>query len=342
MSGASRRLRTWRLQLVLVAFSLAGCSGLPVLDGGGAAGDRIAGHWRLHLWIALVVLIGVVVFLLDAMRRRATGAAGVLRPDAASERRLTVGVSVAVGLTAVALLVLLVASVATGRSLGILGAETPAVTIEITGRQWWWDVTYWDPVPAHQMRTANEIHIPVGQTVLVKLASPDVIHSFWVPALNGKQDLIPGRKNTIAIKADRAGTFAGQCAEYCGLQHAHMRLLIVAEPPEAFQAWLQAQRQPATPPASALAQRGHDVFVGGSCVLCHAIVGTEAAARTGPDLTHLASRAMLAAGTLPNTPGHLAGWIVDPQSVKPGTRMPANSLGADDLQALLAYLGGLR
>jgi cytochrome c oxidase subunit II len=326
------------------ALALAGCSGrLPVLDPAGPQSGRIASYWWLTFWISCIVLGAIVVFLIDTIaRRRITIPGSVLHADARVERRLTVGVSVAVALTVVTLALLLVATVATGRGLRTLGGEEPAVTVLVTARQWWWDVEYWDPVPSHRVRTANEIHVPVGRTVLVKTRSADVIHSFWVPALHGKQDHIPGHDASLTLKADRPGTFAGQCAEFCGYQHAHMRLLVVAEAPEAFEAWLEAQRHPAAEPADSLAQRGRDVFFAGSCVLCHAIVGTTAGARTGPDLTHLGSRAMLAAGTLPNTPGHLAGWIVDPQSVKPGARMPANSLDAEDLQALLAYLGGLR
>jgi cytochrome c oxidase subunit 2 len=332
-----------RALALMTAAALAGCSGrLPVFDPAGPAAGRIAAHGWLQFWIAVIVVAGVLVVLLDTVRRRATVEAPLVERDAARERTLTIGVSVAVGLTAVALLVLLVASVATGRGLSTLGGEEPAVTIEVTARQWWWDVEYWDPVPAHRVRTANEIHVPVGKTVLLKLRSSDVIHSFWVPALQGKVDHIPGHTRSVTLKADRPGTFAGQCSEYCGLQHAHMRVLVIADPPEAFQAWLESQRRPASPPASVRAQRGRDVFMTRSCVLCHAIVGTEAGARTGPDLTHLASRATLAAGTLPNTPGHLAGWIVDPQSDKPGTRMPANDLGGDDLEALVEFLGELR
>jgi cytochrome c oxidase subunit 2 len=189
--------------------------------------------------------------------------------------------------------------------------------------------------------TANEIHIPVGRPVLINTHSQDVIHSFWMPELHGKRDLIPGHPSAIWLQADRPGVFQGQCAEFCGLQHAHMRLIVVAEPEETFQAWLEAQRQSAQPPRDPLAERGMHVFVSGPCALCHAIRGTDAAGHVAPDLTHIASRATLAAGTLPNTPGHLAGWIIDSQSVKPGNAMPSMSLSPEDLQALLAYLGNL-
>ena len=333
-----------RASLVAVGLAIAGCSGRPpVLDPAGPQAARIAGYWWLNFWIAVVVLVAVLAFLIDtAVRRRGPLTPSVVPVDPRAERRVTLGVSAAVGLTALVLVVLVVASAATGRGLRTLGGEEPAVTVEVTAQQWWWAVEYWDPVPAHRIRTANEIHIPVGRAVLIKTRSIDVIHSFWVPGLHGKQDHIPGHNSALTIKADHAGVFGGRCAEFCGLQHAHMQLLVIAEPPDVFEAWRQAQLRPAVAPATAQAQRGHDVFMAGSCVLCHTILGTPAGGRLGPDLTHLASRATLAAGTLPNTAGHLAGWIVDPQGVKPGTRMPANSLGSDDLQSLLAYLGALR
>ena len=332
-----------RITPAVVALATAACSGrLPVLDPGGRQAARIAGYWWLNFWIALVVLAAVVAFLVDTLvRRRATIATALVAVDARAERRVTIGVAVAVGLTAITLLGLVVADAATGRGLRSLSGEEPAVTIEVTAQQWWWDAEYWDPVPSRRFRTANEIHIPVGKAVLVKTRSLDVNHSFWVPGLHGKQDHIPGHNSSLTLKADHPGRFAGRCAEFCGLQHAHMQLLVFADPPEVFEAWRAAQRRPAVEPTSPLAQRGRDVFMTGPCVLCHTVLGTPAGARLGPDLTHVGSRTMLAAGTVPNTPGHLGGWIVDPQSIKPGTRMPANSFGSDDLQALIVYVSGL-
>jgi cytochrome c oxidase subunit 2 len=330
--------------IVLAALAVAACSGRPpVLDPAGPQAARIASYWWLNFWISVGVLAAVLAFLVDTLvRRHAPATTAVVAIDARAERRVTVGVAAAVGVTAVILVVLVVASAATGRGLRSLGGEEPAITIEVTARQWWWDLVYWDPVPSQRIRTANEIHIPVGRAVLIKTRSVDVNHSFWVPGLHGKQDHIPGHNSSLTIKADHPGTFAGRCAEFCGLQHAHMQLLVIAEPPEAFEAWREAQRRPAAEPASPLAQRGRDVFMSGPCVLCHTVLGTSAGGRLGPDLTHLASRTTLAAGTLPNTAAHLAGWIVDPQGVKPGTRMAASCVGTDDLQGLLAYLGELR
>jgi cytochrome c oxidase subunit II len=318
-----------------------------VLDPAGPQAARIGGLWWMMLWICTAVYVLVLLSMLwGAARRRSrlvSGAAAgeVVRPTVESERRLGRWVGGATAVSAVILLGLLVASVATGRSLETI--ESPqAVNVDLVGYQWWWQVQYSDPMPSQRVITANEIHIPVGQPVHVRLAARDVIHSFWVPNLNGKKDLIPGKPTETWIRADHAGVFRGQCAEFCGWQHAHMALLVIAEPPERFAAWLAGQRQTAAPPSNPLALRGRAVFESQACPLCHTVQGTQAMGSTGPDLTHLASRRTLAAGTLPNTTGNLAGWILDPQSIKPGNRMPAVSLESDDLQALLAYLEGLR
>jgi cytochrome c oxidase subunit 2 len=333
-----------RIALTVVTLALTACSGRPpVLDPGGPQAARIADYWWLNFWIAVVVLAAVIAFLVDTVvRRRATIDTAIVPVEPRAERRVTIGVSVAVGLTAVTLLGLVIADAATGRGLQSLSGEEPAVTIEVTAQQWWWDAEYWDPVPSQRFRTANEIHIPVGRAVLVKTKSLDVNHSFWVPGLHGKQDHIPGHNSSLTLKADHPGRFAGRCAEFCGLQHAHMQLLVFADPPEVFEAWRAAQRRPAAEPTSQPALRGRDVFMSGPCVLCHTVLGTPAGARLGPDLTHVGSRTMLAAGTVLNTPGHLGGWITDPQSIKPGNRMPANSFSADDLQALIVYVSGLK
>jgi cytochrome c oxidase subunit 2 len=229
----------------------------------------------------------------------------------------------------------------TDRALAALSLKD-AVTLEVTAHQWWWTVKYLDGGPSEQVETANEIHVPVGRPVVVKLLSDDVIHSLWLPNLAGKRDLIPGRTALVQFRADKPGQYRGQCAEFCGFQHALMGLLVVAEPPAQFDAWLQAQRQSATPPTDAQALRGQSVFQSVSCAMCHTVQGTLAQGKRAPDLTHLASRQTLAAGTLPNTPQHLASWIADPQKHKPGTSMPATPLSADDLQAIVTYLGTLK
>jgi cytochrome c oxidase subunit 2 len=221
-----------------------------------------------------------------------------------------------------------------------LGGNAEAnLDIEIIGHQWWWEVHYTN----QDFDTANEIHIPVGQTVTLHVTTADVIHSFWVPELHGKMDLIPGQTNTFTIQADQAGVYRGQCAEFCGAQHAHMAFLVIAESAEDFQTWLDHQSQPgAEPEVGSLEQQGQQAFLGSACVYCHTIEGTNASGHVGPDLTHLASRRTIASGILPNTPGNLAGWIINSQTIKPGNHMPPMNLNGDQVQALLAYLATLK
>ncbi|HYJ46860.1 MAG TPA: c-type cytochrome, partial [Pyrinomonadaceae bacterium] len=188
----------------------------------------------------------------------------------------------------------------------------------------------------------NEIHIPTGQLIKLRLASDDVIHSFWVPNLSGKKDLIPGHEIILTFQADNPGEFRGQCAEFCGFQHAHMGLTIVAEPPDKFDDWMNRQRAPAAQPANDSEQRGQQVFLHAPCIMCHSIRGTDAGGHVAPDLTHLASRKTIAASTLPNTRGHLGGWILNSQEIKPGNHMPPVPLSSEELQALLDYLGSLK
>ena len=220
--------------------------------------------------------------------------------------------------------------------------EPAALRIEVTGEQWWWRVRYLT-ADMHDFALANELRIPAGRTVELQLKSADVIHSFWVPELQGKMDLTPGREDAMVIEADRPGTYRGQCAEYCGLQHARMAMLVIAEEQADFDAWVTGQQQPALEPVprEAALLLGREVFMSSSCVYCHAIRGTPARGTLGPDLTHLASRQTLVAGQVPNTRGNLAGWITDPQSIKPGNLMPATFLEGERLQALLDYLESL-
>ncbi|UIJ71013.1 cytochrome c oxidase subunit II [Aurantimonas sp. HBX-1] len=215
----------------------------------------------------------------------------------------------------------------------------PVFTIEVTGQQWWWEARYLDGNdPSREFETANELHIPVGKPVRIRLLSPDVIHSFWVPALAGKLDVIPGQVNETWIQADHPGVFRGQCAEYCGEQHAHMALRVFADPPADFQRWWDAQLAiPDAPPEGTLVAAGQQRFQL-RCGACHTVRGTLAQGEMGPDLTHLMSRSSIAAVTLPNTIGHLSGWISDPQQVKPGNHMPNLELSGPELQAIRAYL----
>jgi cytochrome c oxidase subunit II len=331
-----------RLFVALMATTslLVGCEGVQsALDPAGPQAARISHLWWVMLAVCTAVFTLVLGALLYAMfhSRRSDSAVA----DLNTRRRISITIAGAVAATVIVLFILLIASVSAGRGLSTL-STTGALTIEVTGHQWWWEIHYVDPLPGQQMVTANEIHIPVNRPVELKLASQDVIHSFWVPNLHGKRDLIPGHLTTLSLQADRPGVYRGQCAEFCGYQHALMAFMIVAEPADTFSAWLDHQRRPAAQPVDDMQQRGQEVFLSSPCIMCHTIRGTPAGGKVAPDLTHLASRRMLAAGTLPNTPGSLAGWIIDPQNLKPGNKMPSHHFNPDELQALLAYLVSLK
>ena len=220
----------------------------------------------------------------------------------------------------------------------------PAVfTIEVSGQQWWWEARYVDPKdPSREFVTANELHIPVGKPVRIKLISKDVIHSFWVPALSGKTDVIPGQTNETWLEADHKGVYRGQCAEYCGVQHAHMAFRVFADAPQDFGKWWDHQLQPAPEPApdAKLVQKGQQQFLL-RCGACHTVRGTTAGGERGPDLTHLMDRTSIAAVTLPNTIGHLSGWIANPQQIKPGNEMPNLEISGPELTAIRSYLATL-
>jgi cytochrome c oxidase subunit 2 len=315
-----------------------------VLQPAGAQAQHIASLWWLTVAICAVVFVAILIGLFYALRR-APRADASTPPDMASMDRPESGtrrtVVTAVTLSILGLLVLLAGSVVTDRALATLPLAN-AVHIEVVGHQWWWQVNYDDPEPSRIFSTANEMHIPVGRPVVVSLEAGDVIHSFWVPSLHGKKDLIPGHTNTIELRADKAGTYRGQCAEFCGLQHAFMAFTVVAEDDESFRKWADAQRQPAAEPSEAKAKRGHDLFLSGTCMMCHAIQGTTASARMAPDLTHIASRPTLGAGTVPNDRASLAAWIRDPGKLKPGVQMPAHHVPDDEIDALVAYLETLK
>ena len=287
---------------------------------------------------AVVVFILVVAGLLWAAFRRRNAAEP--SDDPAKDRSLRAAVQLATGLTILTLFAFLVSDISAGRAL-TTNPGNDAIQVRVTGHQWWWEIQYRDSLPQNWATTANEIHVPVGRPVVLELRSSDVIHSFWAANLSGKRDLIPGDENSLWFQADSAGVYRGVCAEYCGLEHAKMAFVVVAEPPDRFARWLARQRDTAQTPTNPAARRGQEIFLASSCVMCHAIAGTPAGSRVGPDLTHLASRQTIAAGTLRNTRENLAGWILDPQAIKPGVRMPATQMSAADLQALLTYLESL-
>ncbi|MEJ6022063.1 cytochrome c oxidase subunit II [Ramlibacter sp. PS4R-6] len=302
--------------------------------------------WNIFLFTCTAVFAAILIALVIALRRAppadessAADLSNVNRQEPALKRHVTR----AVVASALALVALIVASVFTDRAMARLSLVN-AVNVEITGHQWWWTVRYIDgPNASDIFTTANEMHIPVGRPVIIQLSADDVIHSLWVPNLAGKKDLIPGRSATLQLRADHPGIYRGQCAEFCGLEHALMGLLVIAEPQDQYDRWVAGQKQPAPEPQDAQAQRGKQVFQSSSCAMCHAIAGADfAGAQRGPDLTHVASRQTLAAGTLKNTREEMAAWIRDPQTHKPGTAMPATPLSQEDLDAVVAYLGGLK
>jgi cytochrome c oxidase subunit 2 len=300
-----------------------------VLAPAGPLSAQIAQLFWVFVGVAVVVYVIVIGFLVFALGRR----------NEANMSTALRTVVAAVAITSVVLVGLGLSDFFAGRVLAS-PPENP-LRVRVTAHQWWWEIEY-DAEPARRVRTANEIHIPTERPVMLELTADDVIHSFWVPSLQGKKDLLPGYVTTLALVASRAGRYEGQCAEFCGFQHAHMGLDVVAHPPQEFAAWYDAQLAPGAAPADAQAARGQQVFLGSTCVMCHNIQGTDASAVVGPDLTHVASRRRLAAGTLPNDAANLAAWIRDPQALKPGTHMPATQLSGDDLAAVAVYLSGLR
>jgi cytochrome c oxidase subunit II len=326
------------------ALMLAGCGGRQsaIARDGKAASEILDLFWTFLAVCTIVWILVVLAMAIGAWRRRSLEDA--TRDPLAPHRRDTMAarvVAAAVGATAVILVALTVLSYFTSRSIATL-AEHPAVEIRVTGHQWWWEVTYDDPKPDRQVTTANEIHVPVGERVKIELEAGDVIHSLWIPNLAGKKDLIPGRQNDLDLLVERPGVYRGQCAEFCGLQHAQMALTVIAEPRPAYEAWQTAQIAGAARPSSEEARAGADVFAKKGCVMCHAVRGTRAGGHLAPDLTHVASRRSLAADTLPMNRGALAAWIADPQAVKPGAKMPRIPMTADELQSVVSYVEGLK
>jgi cytochrome c oxidase subunit 2 len=295
---------------------------MDVLTPAGPQAGTIAWVTWVFMAICAVVYVATVGALAVALLRRRD-------PDdesARTARRLTVVVAASTALTAAVLVAFTLSSEVAGRGLS-KPSGPGAITVDVIGYQWFWDFRYHDITPSEWASSPNELHIPVGVPVVINAMSRDVIHSFWVPELHGKRDLIPGFTTQTWIQADRPGVYRGQCAEFCGHQHAKMAFIVVAEPLPEFQAWIRRQRQAAAA-VTADTQRGHDVFMNNACVSCHTIRGTPAGSRVGP-------------GTLPNTRETLMRWVRDPQAIKPGTRMPANRLSDADLRAVVTYLESL-
>ncbi|MGI8413600.1 MAG: cytochrome c oxidase subunit II [Solirubrobacteraceae bacterium] len=338
-SDLRRPRRTWRISgsVLVGALLLTGCGKQSTVSPRSPQTHQIALLWWWMLGAAAIVFFGAVALLAIAWFKR--GSAGLpifgQREDVSQGLVLVFGIAIPV--------VVLIPLFAVANLYVIGGTEAPSpsstpVTIDVIAHQWWWEVRY----PGSTAVTANEIHIPVNTRVNLVTTTADVIHSFWVPQLARKIDTVPGHQNRILLEASRAGVYRGQCAEFCGFQHAHMSLLVMAQPAAAYRAWLANMASVARAPASGPARTGAQVFMNSQCASCHQIRGTSAHAFVGPDLTHLATRTTLAAVEIPNDPAYLARWISHPQGIKPGTRMPDLGLSGAQTTALVSYLDSLQ
>jgi cytochrome c oxidase subunit II len=339
-----KRLHRGRLaaSLVPLALVLAGCrdSQNSLAPKSHQSKDIASLFWWMMggAWIGLAVVVALLLLAWKRADRRGIG--GDTEGPKPGERA---GWYLVVGAGIVVPIILLSAIFVISNLFVIKTTEAPAAnatkrTVLVIGHQWWWEVRY----PGSPAVTANEIHIPVRTPIRLEVRSADVIHSFWVPQLNRKIDTLPGRTSAIELYADASGRYRGECAEFCGLQHAHMGVWVYADPPARFRRWLARQSRPAAPPAGALARAGRDEFLTGPCASCHQIRGTSADSEVGPDLTHVADRRTLAALTIPNETSYLRRWIRDSQHFKPGNQMPSLHLSGSQLDGLVAYLEGLK
>jgi len=305
-----------------------------VLGGKGSESTSIGGVWWLMFGLSAAVYVAGAGFIIVAVMRGRHS--GPQPPDARQDERfIWLG---GLLMPVLVLAVLAVVTVSTTRHLRPEDAN--AVRIDVVGKRWWWDVRY----PDQKVASANEIHVPVGRPVDISLSSSDVIHSFWVPELAGKLDMVPGQVSHLRFTTTKAGVYRGECAEYCDIGHANMAFTVIAEPPENYERWLArgASTSGETPTAE-LAARGEVVFLRESCAGCHTVKGTGAKGTRGPELSDFGSRKTIAAATVPNTPENLRDWVRDPASIKPGVLMPPTpQISDDELEALVAYLGGLR
>jgi cytochrome c oxidase subunit 2 len=307
---------------------------------GPAAGEISTLGWAVFITFLVVAFVMWLLFWWLAVRRRGSVSDHAPVEPEGGHSWIFVG---GVGIPVAVLTTFFIWNLDTMGSFPIHKDVDPPPQIRVIGHQWWWEVRYISGSPQDQFATANEIHIPVGEDVDVELISGDVAHSFWIPRLNGKEDLIPGQPNEIRLRADQPGVYRGECAEYCGAQHAHMIVLVVAQPPDEYQAWMAHQREPAATPQDDQAKTGQQIFLSAACAFCHAIRGTGAAGGVAPDLTHLASRRGLAANTLVNDTADLEAWVTHAQAFKPEVGMPdLTQFSGADLKSLTAYLQELK
>jgi cytochrome c oxidase subunit 2 len=323
-----------RLTLALAIVLLLGActSDSSIVDTHGSEANRVAGVWWLIFGLAAGVYVIVAGFILFAAAR---GRRKHPRPASRLRDNLFIWIG---GVIAPLVILMVLAAVTVNATAHLRNASRNELVVEVTGKRWWWDVRY----PKQAVATANEIHIPAGQPVDFVLTSDNVIHSFWVPELAGKEDTIPGQVNHLRFTADKVGTYRGFCAEFCGLEHAHMGFLVIVQSPADFGRWLAQREQPPPPPDSDLAERGAVTFQRLPCAGCHTVRGTQANGTVGPDLTDVGSRRTLGSVTIDNTSENLTRWITDAQSIKPGSLMPPISMSSGDAQAVVAYLQSLK
>jgi cytochrome c oxidase subunit 2 len=323
--------------VVLCGLLLSGCGKQSIISDKSPQAHGITVLWWWMLGVATIVFLGAVVLLTIAWFTR--GTEGL--PFLGQREPINQGMVVVFGVAIPMVVLIALFGVSDVYLIGQTAPPNPrstAMTVDVIGHQWWWEVRY----PDTGAETANEIHIPVDTRVNVVATTADVIHSFWVPQLNRKIDEIPGMRNRVLLYSNRTGVFRGQCSQFCGFQHAHMALYVFVQPRAAFNAWLSNMSAPARRPTDAMARAGEKLFMNDACASCHQIRGTPAQATVGPDLTHLGTRTTLASVTIPNNPRELAAWIRDPQKIKPGDRMPDLGLSGSEVNELVAYLEGLR
>jgi len=334
--AVARRLRL--VGPIACSIAIAGCGGgQSTLAPKSKPAHDISTLWWWMLAVASIVFLGAVFMITMAWLRRKREGLPYLgrRENVANGLVVVFGLVVPVLVLAV---VFVVANLVVTKDTDAPAAGSTAMTIRVIGHQWFWEVRY----PGTPAVTANEIHIPVRTRVNTLVNTADVIHSFWVPELNRKIDMIPGQTGCILLYADRPGVFRGQCAEFCGVQHANMAMKVIAEPAPAFRTWVANQSRPGAAPATASQRLGRQTFLTTACSDCHTLRGTAARGVIGPDLTHLMSRSTLAALTIPNRRDELERWILDPQHVKPGNRMPGLKLGAAETRDLVDFLESLK
>ena len=328
--------------LTVVSSGLSPCQAatapMDYLHADGRMGKTILPLTQGLLIVSAAVVVIISALILIAILRR--GRTGVVAGTPLTEGDARGWISIGVGLSTIVLVGLVVWTSVTMARIADPPSE-PALSIEVRGHQWWWEFAYLNDDPSKTFVTANEIHIPVGKPVRFALKGEDVIHSFWVPSLGGKIQLIPGQTNVTWLEADKPGVYRGQCSQYCGQQHAHMVFSVVADPPADFEAWRDGQLRAASQPSSDDMRLGEEHFIG-RCGACHTVRGTPANGQVGPDLTHLMSRATIAGGEVPNNPGFLSGWIANPQNLKPGSLMPDPELSGPDLTSIRSFLVTLK